>query len=114
MTGGDGNDYLAGGEGADTLTGGAGSDEFRWFGGQGADVITDLNINEGDKISVSGTFKSIAINEYSWGTTLTHGSDVLSVQGASGIQVYSSIIDTQGVALNAENFDLPALGDSFL
>jgi Ca2+-binding RTX toxin-like protein len=59
LLGGDGADTLVGGRGADTLTGGAGNDIFRYDGGDGADLITDLAA--GDKIIVAtyGAAKSI-------------------------------------------------------
>ena len=51
----DGNDYLNGGIGEDHLTGGAGHDVFVFEGaGFGADVISDFNSTEGDKISING------------------------------------------------------------
>ncbi|WP_229424512.1 calcium-binding protein [Moorena producens] len=62
LTGGDGDDVLIGGFGTDTVTGGNGSDTFV-LGLETtspitdpslADVITDFNAAEGDKISVTG------------------------------------------------------------
>lgn len=71
LTGKDGNDILLGGEGADTISGGAGRDVItgglgadRLSGGgdadvfvftastEGADVITDFSVAQGDKIAV--------------------------------------------------------------
>ncbi len=42
VIGGNGNDTFSGGLGNDILTGGAGNDQFRWFSGDGTDVITDF------------------------------------------------------------------------
>ena len=56
LTGGDGDDVLTGGEGDDTLTGGPGADRFVYDTiALGADVITDFNPEEGDKIDFSSS-----------------------------------------------------------
>jgi Ca2+-binding RTX toxin-like protein len=49
----DGNDELTGGAGDDVLTGGSGADSFvfRSAVGQGHDVVTDFNADEGDTLS---------------------------------------------------------------
>jgi Ca2+-binding RTX toxin-like protein len=54
-----GNDILDGGAGLDQLTGGAGADRFRFRAGSGfgqanADLITDFNRAQGDRIEISG------------------------------------------------------------
>lgn len=61
LNGSDGNDTLTGGGGKDTLTGGAGADHFNFsavgdsgIGGARADVITDFNHGQGDRIDLSG------------------------------------------------------------
>jgi Ca2+-binding RTX toxin-like protein len=61
LNGSDGNDTLSGGGGKDTLTGGAGADHFNFsaisdsgIGGARADVITDFNHGQGDRIDLSG------------------------------------------------------------
>lgn len=50
IEGGAGDDWLAGNRDEDTLTGGTGSDVFAFGPGNGADVITDFNPAEGDRI----------------------------------------------------------------
>ena len=49
-----GNDTLDGRGGNDTLTGGAGADTFVYADGGGADVVTDFNHGQGDKIDLTG------------------------------------------------------------
>ena len=44
LIGGDGNDMLTGGAGGDSLIGGTGNDTFYYFGGNGADTISDFNV----------------------------------------------------------------------
>ncbi|MBD3753872.1 MAG: hypothetical protein IE935_15985, partial [Micrococcales bacterium] len=52
VNGGDGDDLINGGSGTDSLTGGAGRDWFAFYAGDGADTITDFNVDE-DVIDVS-------------------------------------------------------------
>jgi glucose/arabinose dehydrogenase len=54
LYGGTGNDVLDGGPGNDTLIGGAGSDRFIYATGDGADVIADFSISDGDVVDVTG------------------------------------------------------------
>jgi Ca2+-binding RTX toxin-like protein len=58
LDGNEGDDFLAGDRGIDLLTGGPGGDTFvlrsnEEFGVDGADVITDFNFDEGDRISLT-------------------------------------------------------------
>jgi len=58
ITGGDEGEALAGGEGKDRMTGGGGPDAFIFetageFGKQNADVITDFNADQGDRIVIA-------------------------------------------------------------
>lgn len=63
INGNEGNDFLIGDLGTDTLTGEAGTDIFMLRGDEAAtisdvslaDIITDLNVAEGDKIYISDT-----------------------------------------------------------
>jgi large repetitive protein len=51
-----GDDTISGGAGVDTMTGGTGADTFTWIPahtGGGADIITDFNIGESDKLNLS-------------------------------------------------------------
>ncbi|MES0881523.1 beta strand repeat-containing protein, partial [Roseibium sp. SCP14] len=52
LVGTDGDDLLAGGLGADTLTGGDGADTFVLNSLAEADIITDYNFGDGDKIDL--------------------------------------------------------------
>ncbi|MBJ6126772.1 glycoside hydrolase family 113 [Microvirga splendida] len=52
LLGGFNHDTLIGGKGSDVLLGGAGADVFVYYGGDGADTITDFKASEGDKISL--------------------------------------------------------------
>jgi Ca2+-binding RTX toxin-like protein len=56
LSAGDGADTLNGGAGNDTLTGGAGADNFQFdfFTFNGTDRITDFNLAEGDRVSITG------------------------------------------------------------
>ena len=59
LTGGADNDWIAGGLGIDTLTGGAGADRFIFNNpvtAANADIITDFNSAEGDKIQLDNFF----------------------------------------------------------
>jgi hypothetical protein len=60
ISGGAGNDYIVGGQGADRLTGSVGSDLFVYPSLKGSgiglgkrDIITDFNMQEGDRIDIS-------------------------------------------------------------
>ena len=54
LAGNSGNDILNGRGGDDNLTGGTGADTFLYADGGGADVVTDFNRTEGDKIDLTG------------------------------------------------------------
>jgi Ca2+-binding RTX toxin-like protein len=58
ITGSGEGEALAGGQGKDRMTGGSGSDAFIFetpgeFGKRNADVITDFNPDEGDKVAIA-------------------------------------------------------------
>ena len=56
-----GNDWLSGDRGNDTETGGPGADTFSGFSGIGADMITDFNWSEGDRIKLDpGTYFTVS------------------------------------------------------
>ena len=54
LEGQNGDDLLDGRGGNDTLTGGGNADTFVYGAGGGADIITDFNAGQGDKIDLSG------------------------------------------------------------
>ncbi|BAU12279.1 glycerophosphoryl diester phosphodiesterase [Leptolyngbya sp. NIES-3755] len=74
LRGGAGNDFLDGGQGQNILVGGAGSDVFVLTESSGTQTIRDLNLEEGDRIGLSGglTFGKLSLIQ---GT----GADVDSV-----------------------------------
>jgi Ca2+-binding RTX toxin-like protein len=66
LLGNDGNDWLDGGTGADAMSGGFGGDRFVWnaitdtgFTAATADLITDFNAAQGDRIDVSNVDANI-------------------------------------------------------
>ena len=67
LDGGSGNDLLLGGFGSDTLTGGTGADSFNFSysvvrsGPANADLITDFNPSQGDKIRIEDNFGRLII-----------------------------------------------------
>jgi Ca2+-binding RTX toxin-like protein len=74
----DGNDTVSGDLGADVLTGGAGADRFLFRAGGGADVVTDFNGAEGDRVQLSTgqaftltTINGSAVVDLGGGDTLT-------------------------------------------
>ncbi|MCR5873052.1 hypothetical protein LRS10_01875 [Phenylobacterium sp. J426] len=59
LRGGGGDDVLSGDRGNDTLAGGAGADLFRFASGGGADVVSDFNAAEGDRIQAAGPYTAV-------------------------------------------------------
>lgn len=89
LNGQDGNDFLSGDLGNDTLTGGAGADRFYFGVNQGADVITDFSIAQGDKIALAaGT---------TYNTSVSGGNTIIGLAGGGSITV-------QGVALSGSDW----------
>ena len=119
LTGGAGNDVLIGGKDMDQLNGGAGNDVL--IGGNGGDlfelskghdVITDFARSEGDIIYINpfefdtGT---ISIKEIDSNTILRFDSgDTTVISGATGSDVYHSIMNFSNMHIVAENFDVYA------
>src|SRR5262249_40548236 len=60
LSGGVGDDWMSGDKGDDTMSGGPGADTFNFFAGGGADVVTDFNVVEGDKVHIEGDVKFTA------------------------------------------------------
>ena len=107
--GGEGNDFLSGGAGDDVLTGDTGSDIFALS--KGYDVITDFARSEGDRIRANYEFDPGQINviEVGIGTILWFESgDVMKIQGATGLDVYNSIIGANEGQVVAANFEVLA------
>ena len=110
MNGAEGNDFLSGGAGDDVLTGGTGSDLFVLS--KGYDVITDFARSEGDMIYANlYGFNSgqIGVIEVGIDTILWFESgDTMVIRGATGSDVYNSIIGANEGQLVAGNFEVLA------
>lgn len=116
LSGGNGNDIVIGREGDDTLIGGFGNDTL--IGGPGADkfvmsngntIVTDFRVNEGDTISFLGGGGAFAIYEYDAHVTVEYlYNGQIQIQGATGLDVYTSIRDISMGFLVETNFDVPA------
>ena len=90
----EGDDFITGGVGNDQLTGGDGTDRFFFFDGDGADTITDFDINW-EKIKINDVFIS-PIGDPVSGVTFTQQGDdlVISYNG-----------DTDSITLTDVNLD---------
>ncbi len=107
LDGNDGNDFLAGDRGIDVLTGGPGADTFalrsnETFGVNGADVITDFNFDQGDRIGLTDGLTEL---------DLLFEDDNLIAYDNDGIlndMVIENRITGQilGIVLNTDNFEL--------
>ncbi|POF31663.1 T1SS-143 repeat domain-containing protein [Roseibium marinum] len=84
LMGTDGDDILAGGLGADLLTGGAGADTFVLSSLAEADIITDYNFDEGDRIDL-GSLLDSAFNPGADESTLVRATE--SPDGSVTIEV---------------------------
>jgi serralysin len=107
LDGNDGNDFLVGDRGIDVLTGGAGADTFvlksnEELGVNGADVITDFNFDDGDRIGLTDGLTEL---------DLLFTDDNLIAYDNDGI-VNDMVIRNRrngqilGVVLNTDNFEL--------
>ncbi|MEG4213108.1 calcium-binding protein [Microcoleus sp. S13_B4] len=107
LDGNEGNDFLVGDRGVDVLTGGPGADIFvirsnEGFGVNGADVITDFNFDDGDRIGLTDGLTEL---------DLLFTDDNLIAYENDGIvndMVIRSRRDGQivGVVLNTNSFEL--------
>ena len=107
LDGNDGNDFLAGDRGIDVLTGGPGGDLFvlrsnETLGVNGADVITDFNFDEGDRIGLNDGLTEL---------NLLFTDDDLIAYDNDGIlndMVIRNRSNGQilGIVLNTNNFEL--------
>ena len=91
LTGGSSNDFLDGGIGFDTLEGSNGDDLFVLRSGSGTDIITDFNLNGGDRLGLADglQFESLSFS----------GNDILS-----GEEVLASLNGVDVTQLTAINF----------
>ena len=78
LNAGAGSDQLFGDLGNDTMTGGSGADIFNFAVGGGGDVVTDFNVDEGDRIRLIGA------PPY---TVAQNGADTVISVGAGGDQI---------------------------
>jgi Ca2+-binding RTX toxin-like protein len=100
LDGGSDDDYLNGGNGIDTLTGGAGADTFIFNSpviAANADIITDFNSAEGDRIQLDAYFFSAFLNSDSVdgdnivnGTKALDSDDYLIYDAATGKLYYDA------------------------
>ena len=115
MSGGYGNDILIGNGGNDYLIGGVGADIFVLS--KGVDEVIDFSLSQNDKILVRnnhgfgnyiGQIK-IVQSEYGFGTTLmSDDGDTMVIRGATGSDVYNSIVGVYEDQLVAVNFEVLA------
>ncbi len=108
LDGNEGNDFLAGDRGVDVLTGGPGADIFlvrsndEGLGVNQADVITDFNFDQGDRIALSDGLTEL---------DLLFSDDNLIVYDNDGI-INDMVIRNRGngrilgIVLNTNNFEL--------
>ncbi|MEM7683207.1 MAG: hypothetical protein AAF293_00175 [Pseudomonadota bacterium] len=82
VIGGDGDDRIAGGTGDDLLTGGSGLDTFVFAVGDGADLVSDFQLDE-DAIEVGGVVLDRTDLAASGATATQNGSDVLLSYGSA-------------------------------
>ena len=111
VTGSDEGEALAGGKGKDQMTGGGGSDAFVFetpgeFGRQSADVITDLNSDQGDKIVIaSDAFKGVSKIKF---TSVTGKGNAKDAASSNKTFVYD---DKTGMLYFNENGRKDGFGD---
>jgi len=107
LDGNEGNDFLVGDRGIDVLTGGPGADIFvlrsnEQFGVNGADVVTDFNFNEGDRIGLTDGLTEL---------DLLFTDDNLIAYDNDGI-INDMVIENArngqivGIVLNTDSFEL--------
>ena len=122
LVGNAGNDYLIGGLGNDALYGGAENDVL--IGGNGADIfamskgideVMDFSLSQNDKIRVdkldnsnyyAGHIRILA--EDNFVTLMSDDGDTMVIRGATGSDVYNSIIGVWPEQLVAVNFEVLA------
>ncbi|WP_027188308.1 type I secretion C-terminal target domain-containing protein [Desulfovibrio cuneatus] len=108
-----GNNILVGGAGYDVLTGGTGADTFVWKAGDAGtagapatDVVTDFNIDEGDKLDLSGLLGDGAKDNLDNFLNVTHenGNTVLNIStnGESAAGHFDQVIVLENSTITAE------------
>jgi Ca2+-binding RTX toxin-like protein len=83
LYGGQDNDTLNGGQGDDVLQGGLGSDTFIFVPGQGNDIVTDFNIEEGDVLDLQGQSYALTTAGDGSAALLLSGGGVIILQGVT-------------------------------
>ena len=87
MIAGQGNDLIFGNQGNDTLTGNLGGDTFKFNSADGADLITDFSLGQGDKIDLQGLGHTVS--QASDGSALVNvfGGGTVELAGIAAINV---------------------------
>ena len=95
--GGQGDDLITGGLGNDVLIGGLGADTFVFRPGHGADLIFGFDVDQGDRLSLSG--QSYQLGDDGHGGTLvllSGGGSAVADPGERGIHGARSAHDGGG------------------
>ena len=80
LIGGEGDDLLRGSLGYDVLTGDGGSDSFVIAVGEGADIITDFDVEFDTLVFYTGiTSQTVSITQHDSGTALSFGDETLAI-----------------------------------
>lgn len=80
LVGGDGDDVLRGSLGYDVLTGEGGRDSFVIAVGEGADIITDFEVELDTLVFYTGiTSQTVSITQHDSGTALSFGDETLAI-----------------------------------
>ncbi len=107
LDGNEGNDFLVGDRGVDVLTGGLGADIFvlrsnEEFGVNGADVITDFNFDEGDRIGLTDGLTELDLL-FTDDNLIAYDNDGIINDMVIFNQINGQIV---GIVLNTNSFEL--------
>lgn len=96
-----GPDFLHGGRGRDVLTGGAGADVFFFGRGDGANVITDFDFDEGDRIQLQDGMRIVRMREtdtngdgFADATLLQFSGASVVLQGVTGLTGWEGLLSS--------------------
>ena len=108
LLGGDGNDTLSGGDGNDILAGAKGADTFTWgaetLSSGNADIITDYDFTEGDKINLQSLVSTISNGSAGdYVRVVASGNDLLvqvDANGTTGGAIFTTAYTLVGANTN--------------